>query len=240
MGSTSPVDFGILGPLQVRRGTDSVELGGAKQRTVLAVLLIHANEVVSSDRLIDAIWADDAPADASHTLQVYVSGLRKALEPDHAPSESWRLVVTKSPGYAIELDPDRFDRSRFQRLAGEGRRALTASHHARAADALGAALALWRGEALADFAYQDFAAPEAARLNEQRLGVLEDRIDADLASGPNGALVDELQAAARAHPLRERLWAQLMLALYRSGRQADALHAYQELARQLRDELGLN
>jgi DNA-binding SARP family transcriptional activator len=234
------VDFGILGPLQVRRGVDRVKVGGANQRAALAVLLIHANEVVSSDRLIDAIWADDAPADAAHALHVYVSVLRKVLEPDHLPGEAWRVVVTKAPGYAIELDPERFDRSRFERLASEGRRALSAGHHARAANALGAALALWRGEALADFTYQDFAAAEATRLNEQRLNVLEDRIDADLALGRHAALVEELRAAVHDNPTREGLWAQLMLALYRSGRQTDALHTYQELAHTLREEFGLN
>ena len=211
------MEFRLLGPLEVI-GDDraSIALGGVRPRALLAQLLLHANDVVSTDRLIDGIWGETPPASAAGALQVHVHALRKALGPDR--------IVTRPPGYLVRVDGDELDVLRFARLVADG-------------DPHGA-LALWRGEALADVAYEPFAQAEAARLEEARLAALEARIDADLAAGRHGALAGELDALAAAHPHRERLQAQRMLALYRAGRQADALAAYRE-ARDALDDLGI-
>jgi len=211
------MEFRILGPLEVLENGRQIEVGGAKQRALLAILLLHANEVVSTERLIDALWEDSAPESGRKALQVYVSQLRKALGKER--------IATRSPGYCLQVEPGELDLSRVQRLREE--------HNA--ADAL----ALWRGPALADFAYERFAHSEIARLEDLRLACLEERIEADLAGGRDTALVGELEALVREHPLRERLRAQLMLALYRSGRQAEALDAYQQARQALVEELGI-
>jgi predicted ATPase/class 3 adenylate cyclase len=205
----------------------------------LALLLIHANEVVPSERLIDELWGADPPAGAAHSLQVYVSGLRKALEPERAPNTPAGVVVTRTPGYVVRVDERALDRLCFERLLGEGRQALREGDPRAAAKRLGDALGLWRGPALVDFAYEAFAQAEAARLDELRIGALEDKIEAELALGRHGELIGELETAARDNPLRERLWGQWMLALYRAGRQAEALRAFQELRAHLGDELGI-
>jgi DNA-binding SARP family transcriptional activator len=211
------MEFRILGPLEVLENGRQIELGGAKQRALLAILLLHANEVVSTDRLIDALWEDEAPANGRKTLQVYVSQLRKALGKGR--------VETRPPGYVLRVEGDELDLARFRQLveAGEHRQAL----------------ALWRGTALADFAYQRFAQAEITVLDELRLACLENRIETDLAAGRQAAVVGELEALVEAHPLRERLREQLMLALYRSGRQAEALDAYQDARQALVEELGI-
>ena len=219
------------GPLEVVDEDGARALGGAKQRAVLAVLLLHRGEAVSSERLIDEVWGDRPPATAAKTLQGYVSHLRKALRGD--------LLRTQGSGYVLGVEAAEFDSDRFEALAAEGRGALAAGNPARAATQLAAALGLWRGSALSDFRYESFAQAEIARLEEMRLAALEDRIDADLALGRQAQLVGELDGLTREHPLRERLRAQLMLALYRSGRQADALQAYRDARRELLDELGL-
>lgn len=206
-------------------------LGGPKQRAVLAALLLHRGEIVSTDRLIDELWGDRPPASAAKTVQVYVSNLRKALGDG--------VLVTRGRGYVLEAEHGQVDVDRFETLVTEGRDALRAGDAQLASDRLRQALALWRGPALADFAYEPFAQGEAARLEEERLAALEDRIDADLALGRHAELVGELDALVREHPLRERLHAQLMLALYRSGRQADALERYQRARRERIDELGI-
>src|ERR671931_556291 len=224
-------DFGLLGPLSVSREGTELTLGGPKQRALLAILLLDANQAVSADRLIDALWGDHPPDTAKNTLQVYVSQLRKLL-----PEGS---LETVAPGYRLAVDPHALDLSRFEELAQQGRAALGIGDAATAAQALGAALALWRGPALADLALEEFAQAEAARLEELRLGVLEDRIEADLALGRHGPLVAELEHLIVENPFRERLRAQLMLALYRSGRQAEALAVYQRTRRTLVDELGI-
>lgn len=211
------MEFRILGPLEVLENGQQVDLGGAKQRALLAVLLLHANEVVSNDRLVDALWEDDAPETGRKALQVYVSQLRKALGKER--------IATRSPGYRLQVEPEELDLSRVQRLLEDGQAAE--------------ALALWRGPALADFAYERFAHSEIARLEDLRLACLEERIEADLAGGRHAALVGELEALVREHPLRERLRAQLMLALYRAGRQAEALDAYQDARQALVEELGI-
>jgi predicted ATPase/DNA-binding SARP family transcriptional activator len=208
-----------------------VALGGQKRRALLAVLLLDANSVVSGDRLIDALWGDSPPETARNTIQVYISQLRKLL-PEGA-------LETAPPGYRLVIEPDNVDLFEFIRLSEQGRTALGAGDAAGGADTLRAALALWRGAPLADLAWEPFAQAEIVRLEELRLAALEDRIDADLALGRHGQLIGELEQLVAEHPLKERLRAQLMLALYRSGRQADALAVYQRARRTLVDELGI-
>jgi YVTN family beta-propeller protein len=225
------VDFRVLGSLEVVDRGREIPLGGAKQRAVLAILLLHAGEVVSVDRLVDELWGERPPGTATKTVQVYISRLRKALG-DGA-------LLTRGGGYQLDLDPDQLDANRFKRLVGDGQAALARGDARTAGDLLRQALAQWRGPALADFAYHGFAQTETARLEELRLTALEARIEADLADGRHAALVPELEALARDHPARERLLGQLMLALYRSGRQSEALESYQNARRALAEELGL-
>ena len=223
------MEFRILGPLEVIEEDGVLPLTGAKQRALLAVLLLHANEVVSSDRLIDDLWGETPPESGVTALQVRVSQLRKALEQGAAKLE------TRSPGYLIRVRPDELDLHRFSRLAEEA----DGAEPAVAAEKLRLALSLWRGPPLADFAYEPFAQAPSARLEELRLAALEKRIEADLALGRHAELVGELESLVGEHPLRERLRAQLMLALYRSRRQAEALAAYQATRRTLVEELGI-
>jgi len=234
------MEFRILGPLEVideERGR--VRLPGTKTRALLAELLINANRVVSTDRLVEAVWGEDAPETAAKTLQTYVLQLRKAVEPGRARGSPGELLLTRESGYLLAVQPEQVDALRFQRLVQEGRHALSASEPDRAALVLAQALALWRGPALSDVADDPFAQLEAVRLEELRVAALEDRIDADLAIGRSGELVPELEHLVARHPLRERLWGQLMLALYRSGRQADCLRAYQRARSILVEELGI-
>jgi DNA-binding SARP family transcriptional activator len=228
------MDYRILGPLEVRSADRLVPLRGARQRELLAVLLLHANETVSSDRLIDELWEDDPPPTAAKMIQNAVSQLRKLLEPDGE-----QLLVTRSPGYLLRVAPGELDADRFDRLVAEGRQELAAGAPTDAAERLGEALALWRGPALVDFADASFARAEAARFEELRSAAIEDRIDAELALGRHADVIAELEVLVAQYPLRERLRGQLMLALYRSGRQADALHVYQETRDVLVEELGL-
>jgi branched-chain amino acid transport system substrate-binding protein len=209
-----------------------LRLGGAKQRSLLAILLLHAGETVSGDRLVDELWDDAPPEDAATALQQHVSRLRKLLEP-HA------VVVTRPPGYAIELADDQLDLRRFERLRDDGRRLVDDGRPAEAAEALGGALALWRGRPLADLENERFAGEAIQRLDEAWIEAVELRVEADLALGRHAALVAELRTLVRRHPLREQLRGQLMLALYRAGRQAEALEAYSHARRTLADELGL-
>jgi DNA-binding SARP family transcriptional activator/streptogramin lyase len=226
------LEFRILGSFEAFARGQPLEVGVGKQRALLAVLLLNSDEVVSTDRLIDALWEDNPPASALNSVHVYVSQLRKALG-------NGRLE-TRGHGYRLALEPERIDLGRFERLLAEGRELLAAGEAARAAEVLRAALALWRGPPLSDFASEPFSQGEIARLEELRLAALEERIEADLVLGRHAELVSELEALARRHPLRERLRAQLMLALYRSGRQAEALAAYEQARRMLAEELGLD
>ena len=226
--------FRILGPLEaVDEAGRAITIPGGKQRSLLAILLMHANERVSTDALIDGLWGEDPPPTARKALQVYVARLRATLG-----EESARLV-THPIGYVLTIERDELDRHRCERLAGEGRSALRAGDCARAAEQLREALALWRGPPFAEFAYEAFAQPEISRLEELRLAMLEDRIEADLGCGEAAELVGELETLVRDHPLRESLRRQLVLALYRSGRQAEALEAYRAARRMLDEELGL-
>jgi DNA-binding SARP family transcriptional activator/ABC-type transport system substrate-binding protein/streptogramin lyase len=228
------MEFRVLGDIEVLDGDRQVPSGGPKQRALLAILVLRANETVSRDRLIDELWGERPPASARHTLDSHVHRLRRALG-----SEGASLVRTRGAGYQLTVDPAKIDLSRFQRLAADGSRALAAGSNERAAEKLIEALAMWRGPALANLGDEPFARVEADRLEELRLAALEDRIDADLALGNHTALVGELQALVAEHPLRERFRSQLMLALYRSGRQAAALAAYQEAREYLVEELGI-
>jgi DNA-binding SARP family transcriptional activator len=232
------MDFRILGPIEAIEGNRPLALGGAKQRALLGMLLLHANEVVSSDRLIDELWAGDRREEAVRALQVAVSRLRKALRPDRVAGAESGLVVTRAPGYELRTDPERLDVKRFEALASEGKRALVAGDARSARAKLDEALRLWRGPPLADLAYESFCQAEIARLEELRLAALEDRIAADLELG-RADVVAELEALTDKHPLRERLRGQLMLALYRSGRQAEALETYRQTRRVLVEELGI-
>ncbi len=225
------MDFRILGPLEVAREGEPLVLGAVQQRALLAVLVLHRGEVVSTDRLVDELWGERAPVAAAKTVQVYVSHLRKALGAG--------VIVTQGRGYRLAVAPEQVDAVRFEALGAEGRRALAGGDAARAKQRLCSALGLWRGEPLAEFAYEPFAQAAIARLQEARLAALEDRIEADLALGADGELIGEIESLIASNPLQERLRGQLMLALYRTGRQADALAAYRHTSELLREELGL-
>jgi DNA-binding SARP family transcriptional activator len=222
------VEFRILGPLEVVEGRQVLTLGGPRQRGLLALLLTKANEVVSVDTLIDALWGARPPRAATNTLQYHVSQLRKLLG-------TGETIITREPGYLIRVEPDELDLFRFERLVAEAEQASPD----KAARLLRDALALWRGPPLADLAGESFAQPEIRRLEEVRLAVLEQRLEADLALGHHARLVAELEGLVRQHPFRERLRAALMRALYGAGRQAEALNVYRETRQTLVDELGI-
>jgi DNA-binding SARP family transcriptional activator len=227
---TGPIQVRLLGPLEIEHAGRPVAVGGRAQRALLARLLIEPNRTVSVDRLVEDLWGERAPASAPKMVQIYVSTLRKVLPEG--------VLVTRSPGYAMEIPPEAVDVHRFERLIGRGRAALASGSAAEASELLSAALALWRGSALDEFD-EPFAALEARRLEELQLAALEDRIDADLALGRGSGLIGELEALVARHPLRERPRSQLMLALYRAGRQVDALAGYREFRELLSDELGI-
>ena len=229
------VEFGILGPLEIAAGGQPLPVQGARTRAVLAMLLVHANQVVPADRLTAELWAGQPADRAAASLQVRVSQLRKALR---AAGEADRLV-TRPPGYLIRVTPGELDAPRFEHLARDGETALAAGDGALAARRLDEALGLWRGAALADVVDAPFAQAEARRLEERRLAALESRAEARLACGGHRELIGELETLTAAHPLRERLWAHRMLALYRAGRQAEALRAYRDLRAILTGELGI-
>ncbi|MGH3082927.1 MAG: ATP-binding protein [Gaiellaceae bacterium] len=237
------IEFHVLGPLEVVRQGRALQIGAGKQRALLAVLLLHANEVVSTDRLIDELWGARPPATAPKIVQGYVSQLRKAFaaqsDGDEPASGGRDLLLTRAPGYVLRLEQGQLDVERFEALSAKGRAALAAGAAHDASNFLREALDLWRGPALADFAFDAFAQEEIARLEELHLATLEERIDADLALGRHADLVPELEALVGRHPLRERPRGQLMVALYRCGRQAEALQVYQETRRALVQELGL-
>jgi DNA-binding SARP family transcriptional activator len=226
-----PMRFRILGPLEVEGDGGEIRLGGPKPRALLALLLLHRNEVVPADRLIDELWGEDSREGGPGALRVNVARLRKELPEG--------VLTTRSPGYVVRVEAGELDLDRFERLVDEGRELLARGLAADASQRLREALSLWRGAALADFAYESFAQPAIARLDEIRLAANELRIDADLALGRHDELVGELEALVAEHPLRERLRGSLMTALYRSGRQAEALDTYQNARRTLVDELGI-
>jgi WD40 repeat protein/DNA-binding SARP family transcriptional activator len=226
------MEFRILGPFDVRTESGPVALGGTKPRAVLAVLLMHPNEPVSAERMAIALWGEDAPESAVKTVQVHVSRLRKALGDGD-------VVATTPAGYCLRVRPGELDAERFEHLVEDGRRALAEGRAEHAAKVLREALVLWRGPPLAELALEPFAPAEIARLEEQRLAALEARVEADLAAGREAELIGELQHLVAEHPTRERLAGQLMLALYRCGRQADALNAYRDARQTLVERVGV-
>jgi DNA-binding SARP family transcriptional activator/tetratricopeptide (TPR) repeat protein len=232
------LEFLLLGPLEVRSGGSPLRLRSAKQRALLAVFLLHANEVVSSDRLIEAVWPEKPPGTATNLLQVHVSQLRKLLEPGRAGGTPG-LLVTRAPGYMLRVDPQRLDSVRFEQLLKEGLDLLAGDDPQRASATIEEALGLWRGPALADLAFEEFARAESARLDDLRTLAIEEGIEAALALGRHASLVGELEALVVEHPLRERLAGQLMVALYRSKRQAEALDVYSATRKRLVDGLGI-
>ncbi|HKP18389.1 MAG TPA: alpha/beta fold hydrolase [Gaiellaceae bacterium] len=224
------MDFRLLGPLEVHEAGTRLQISGGKQRALLALLLLNANRTLSRDQILDSLWAEHVPESAPKMVQIYVSQLRKELpEP---------RLQTQPPGYALHVAEDELDLVRFERLVAEGRQALAQRDAAAAGELLRQALSLWRGPALAEFD-EPFAAHEIARLEELRINALEWRLEADLALGRHRDAVGELEALVAQHPLRERLRSQYMLSLYRSGRHAEALAAYQAFRRTLSDELGI-
>ncbi|MDQ3946258.1 MAG: AAA family ATPase [Actinomycetota bacterium] len=225
---TPPIDFRILGSLEANVDGQLVHVGGARRRTALAVFLLHPGEMISVERLIDSLWGDRTPENAVTVVYGHILAFRKLFGRD--------VVLTQAPGYVLNVDPDRIDAGRFERLLTEARQA---EGRERAA-LLGEALSLWRGAPLADVEHDWFGEPELTRLRELHVQALEDRAEAELAGGRARELVAELETLVGAHPLRERLWEQLMLALYRSGRQGDALHAYQRARQVLARELGID
>ncbi|MGH3550850.1 MAG: BTAD domain-containing putative transcriptional regulator [Pseudonocardiaceae bacterium] len=233
------MEFAILGPLDVRDQDRRIEVSSAKQRLVLAMLVVHANEWVSADRLMEVLWGAEPPATAANTLQTYVSHLRRALEPDRVPRTQDGVLRTRGQGYVLAVEPEAVDAVRFERLAHEGRDVL-ASDPKHAAETLRAALRLWRGAPLAEFGFELFAQAEISRLTELRASTVEDRVEADLLLGRHAALCSELSRAVTEQPLRERLWSQLIRALYRCGRQGEALGAYARLREQLAEQLGID
>src|SRR5215217_5505915 len=222
------LEFRILGPLEVRRDGAAVEVSGQRQLAVLALLLLNANRVVPTERLVDHLWGEHPPRAAVPALHNALTQLRKLLGGD--------ALQRRPPGYMLRVDPDRYDLARFERLLAAAREA-EGDERARV---LRDALAEWRGPPLQELAYESFAQSEARRLDELRISALEDRIDADLEAGRHAALVPEIEALVSEQPHRERLRGQLMLALYRSGRQADALQAFQDARRALAEELGID
>ena len=221
------LSFGLLGTLEVERDSRTVEISGQKLRAVLAILALNAGRVVSTDRLVDLLWGEEPPRTAVTSLQNFISQLRKALGAE--------VVVTKAPGYLLDVTPEQVDLTRFERLVAEARPLEPEARSAK----LRQALELWRGPPLAEFTFEPFAETESARLEELRSAAVEDRIEADLDSGRAKELIGELEGLVKQNPLRERLRGQLMLALYRSGRQAEALQVYQDARRTLVDELGI-
>jgi DNA-binding SARP family transcriptional activator/class 3 adenylate cyclase len=222
------LEFGILGPLEVSADGRPLALRGQKQRAVLAVLLLDAGRVVSTDRLVDALWGEQPPRTAATSLQNFVSQLRKLLGAD--------VLLRKPPGYVLRIEAEQLDLGRFNRLVEASRDAEPAKRGSLLREALGH----WRGPPLAEFRFEAFAQNEIARLDELRLAALEARVEADLEAGRHADVIGELEALVDEHPLRERLREQLMLALYRSGRQAEALESYQDARRRLVDELGID
>jgi DNA-binding SARP family transcriptional activator len=225
------VDFRVLGPLEVVVGDEPLSLGPPKQRALLALLLLNANEVVPRDEAIDVLWSDRPPARAANALQVYVHGLRSVLGADR--------IVLRGAGYAIRADAEELDLSRFERLLAQGQDAVADDDPARAVRELEAALELWRGRPLADLPLDSIGEAQRGRLDELRLRALELYADAELALGRHEDVVPTLAALVREHPFRECFRAQLMLALHRCGRQTEALDLFRATREQLLDELGL-
>jgi DNA-binding SARP family transcriptional activator/energy-coupling factor transporter ATP-binding protein EcfA2 len=236
---TGGLQFAVLGAFRADRDGQAVPLGPRLQRTLLAILVVEARHVVPADRLVGLLWHDEPPGAATASLQAYISQLRRVLEPGRLPRAPAQLLLTQDPGYLLQAADDQVDALRFQRLARQAHSELEAGDPAAAVARLEQALALWRGDPLAEFAGEPWAVPAAARLTEAHDLALEDRAGAWLVLGKHAQATSELEAMVQDRPLRERRWEQLIVAAYRSGRQADALRAYQRCRTVLGDELGL-
>ena len=230
------MEFRVLGPLEVLDGRRTLPLGGAKQRVTLAILLLHRNEAVSRARLVEGVWGDSPPASAAHSIESYISRLRKVLGEGDTPAR----LLTRSPGYLLRVDEGELDLQRLEALMDQGRRALSSGDPSAAASAFREGLALFRGAPLEDLQYAPFHRAEVGHLDDLRLAAIELRIDAELALGEHSDVIGELSALIAKHPLRERFWEQLMLALYRSGRQGEALATFDRVRRHLAEELGVD
>ena len=237
MAHVQSMDFGVLGSLEVVAEGETLELGPFKQRALLALLIVNANRVVSTDRILEALWGEEG-ADKENALWVYVSRLRSALEPNREGRGQSAVLVRRDPGYVLTVDPDHIDVHRFEAKLTEGRD-LARENPESAIAAFEAALDWWRGGALEEFAYENFASTEIERLEELRIEAVEGRMGAALSLGQSGELVGELESLVRDHPFRERLVGQLMVALYRSGRQSEALRAFERHKRVVAEELGI-
>lgn len=232
------MEFRVLGTLEATRAGCAVDLGPFRQRALLALLLTSPNVVFSTDQILDGLWGEEGGADKQTSLWVYVSGLRTALEPNRAKRSEGTMLLTRAHGYVLQVEPEQVDAGRFERLVAEGR-ALADVDPGAASTVLSQALALWRGRAFEEFMYESFVDAERTRLEGLRMEAVEARIDADLKRGMSRELVPELEALVRQHPLQEHFAGQLMVALYRSGRQADALRTFRQLKSGLREELGV-
>ena len=231
------LEFRVLGPIEIVHDGVATRIGSPTQRTLLALLLQHPGRAVSADRIVDVLWPGNPP-EARRKLWFHVSMLRRILEPSGAEDASGRLLGTRPSGYFLRIDPNQLDATRFEHLAGAAR-PLLEDEPARAGEMLRTALALWRGEPFQDVLHEDAVSPEVARLNELRLAAVGDRLEADLALGRADDLIPELEALVAEHPYHEHLLAQLMLAYYRAGRQADALAGYGAARRTLVEQLGV-
>jgi DNA-binding SARP family transcriptional activator/tRNA A-37 threonylcarbamoyl transferase component Bud32 len=232
------MEFGVLGKLEVTRDGRAIDLGAFRQRALLGLLLTSPNSVFATDQILEGLWGEEGGTDKQSSLWVYVSGLRTALEPNRAKRSEGTVLLTRAPGYVLDVAPEQVDAGRFERLVAEGR-ALADIDPAAASTVLSEALALWRGRAFEEFMYESFAQGERTRLEAMRMVAVEARIDADLKRGMSRELVPELEGLVRQHPLHENLAGQLMTALYRSGRQADALRTYRQLKSSLGEQLGV-
>ena len=231
------LEFRILGSLEVWRDGEPVRLGGERQRALLALLLVRANELVSTDQLVEELFGGERSAAAVNAARVAVSRLRRLFE--NGEDDGVGVLTTRPGGYVLQISPEQLDAAVFERLLTEGRQLLASGNPTSASARLREALSLWRGPPFADVALLEFLQSEIRRLEELRLVALMERIDADLAVGAAGELIGELESLVAANPLQERPRGQLMLALYRAGRQADALEVYRQTSELLRDELGL-
>ena len=232
------MDFGLLGPVEVRDGERLISLPSRQVRRLLVALLLTPNRVVSTDRLYEVLWGTQPPQSAANTLQTHVLHLRNVLEPNRERRNPGRYVERKDPGYVLTVADEDIDAMRFRTRFDQARDALERAPEL-AVTLLTEALSLWRGEPLADFSFELFAQAAIVELTEQRIQALECRFDAELALGRHTALIGDLRELVREDPLRERLWAQLMVCLYRSGRQGEALAAFGEVRRHLVEQLGV-
>ena len=232
--------FRVLGELTAELDGRPLDLGPRLQRQLLAILLSENGRIIAVDRLIDLLWSEEPPSAAIASLQAYISQLRRILEPDRVPRAPARVLVTADPGYSLRIDAEQIDAHRFERLVADGRALLDQGRPSASEELLSSALELWRGGVLVEFANEQWALPMIARLDEARDTAVEDRIDAWLALGRHSSAASELEEMVQQRPLRERRWAQLILAHYRAGRQADALRAYQRCRQALGEELGID